>query len=321
MIQPRATVVALAVAFLLPGLAGAWNSTGHKTLALIAFRSLADRDQGRMIELLQSHPHKAFLLAGAPDDPHKRNEWMVMQAATWPDWVRKGNPDPDITKKYSVPERHYINLPLVVPAYQDAFKKATLSSAKHDVVKDLPILLTTLKSAETTPEEKAVALCWVLHLVGDIHQPLHCSNLYSEAFPAPTGDRGGNLFIVRDGERSVRLHTLWDDLPGSAQDYDAIDKLSTELSRSLEYQREKFREALAVMEIGQWAKESNALAWKAGYLEGKLKGAFNNAQDIAQVTAPDLPAGYKDSALTAARKQITLAGYRLADKLGGALRP
>jgi hypothetical protein len=96
---------------------------------------------------------------------------------------------------------------------------------------------------------------------------------------------------------------------------------STELSRSPEYQREKFRETLTMTDIGQWAKESNALAWKVGYLEGKLKGAFSTAQDIAGVTAPDVPAGYKDAALAEARKQIAQAGYRLAEKLGGALAP
>ena len=46
-----------------------------------------------------------------------------------------------------------------------------------------------------TDEEKAIYLTWLMHLVGDIHQPLHCTAVFREQFP--NGDKGGNDAFVR----------------------------------------------------------------------------------------------------------------------------
>ena len=62
-------------------------------------------------------------------------------------------------------------------------------------------------------QEKAIHLCWVMHLVGDIHQPLHCVSLYCEQFP--NGDHGGNDSLYRlGGKRIIKLHPFWDELLG-----------------------------------------------------------------------------------------------------------
>jgi S1/P1 Nuclease len=47
----------------------------------------------------------------------------------------------------------------------------------------------------TDPEQKAIALAWLFHLVGDIHQPLHTAQLFTVEYPK--GDRGGNEICVR----------------------------------------------------------------------------------------------------------------------------
>jgi hypothetical protein len=296
-----------------PGLA--WNDTGHKTVALIAYRALADKQKTHVVELLKKHPHyEKYLLAGAPDVPGKRNEWIVMQAATWPDWVRPGNPDSEITKTYHVGPRHYINMPFVLPAYLDTFKATTFPPAESDVVKDLKQLLTELRSAGKSPECKAVALCWVLHLVGDIHQPLHCSTFYSAQFPLPFGDEGGNFFIVKHGG-NVRLHTYWDDLLGNMVDYKSIDELAVGLARVPEYRRDKLGDSIMVSDVEKWAKESHDLARTEAYLDGKLEGAFSSNKHIADVEAPPLPSTYGAAAPSIAKKRIVLAGYRLADRL------
>jgi hypothetical protein len=57
------------------------------------------------------------------------------------------------------------------------------------------------------------ALRFIIHLVGDIHQPLHCATRVTEQFP--DGDRGGNSLMVRlvgtDGRaKKVKLHSYWD---------------------------------------------------------------------------------------------------------------
>jgi hypothetical protein len=67
-----------------------------------------------------------------------------------------------------------------------------------------PNILTALtdneKVAKTGADaDKAVAVCWLMHLVGDIHQPLHAVSYYDDDHPK--GDRGGKLLRARDGGR------------------------------------------------------------------------------------------------------------------------
>src|SRR5262245_37875186 len=66
----------------------AWHARGHMTVALIAYRQLNEQQQKQVREILKTHPHyKEFLTQQMPPDG-KIDEWMVMQAAIWPDWVR-----------------------------------------------------------------------------------------------------------------------------------------------------------------------------------------------------------------------------------------
>ena len=61
------------------------------------------------------------------------------------------------------------------------------------------------KSEETTDMDKAILLCWLFHLVGDIHQPLHCSAMFTPRLFSE-GDRGGNSIKVG----KYNLHSTWD---------------------------------------------------------------------------------------------------------------
>ena len=67
-----------------------------------------------------------------------------------------------------------------------------------------------VNAADTT---KAVALAWLLHLVGDIHQPLHCSSRVTPDEALPRGDAGGNTFRLDDNRN---LHGYWDRILGEA---------------------------------------------------------------------------------------------------------
>src|SRR5439155_25645392 len=61
---------------------------------------------------------------------------------------------------------------------------------------------------------KAYDLSWLLHLVGDLHQPIHCTTRVSQG--QPEGDAGGNLVAVTPGTSPQKLHQFWDDLLGSS---------------------------------------------------------------------------------------------------------
>ena len=111
-----------------------------------------------------------------------------MRAATWADWVRSHHKE-----RFDHPTRHYINYPIV-------WKDSKVDAAKHEppakqenVVNQLAVCVE--KIGKGTDEEKAVYLTWLFHLVGDIHQPLHCTAVFSERFP--DGDKGGNLARIR----------------------------------------------------------------------------------------------------------------------------
>jgi len=74
----------------------------------------------------------------------------------------------------------------------------------------------------TEPEKRVIALTWLIHLVGDIHQPLHSVQIFTTDYP--NGDRGGNLICVRPSEsgKPMNLHRLWDSLLTSTNKLGAI---------------------------------------------------------------------------------------------------
>jgi hypothetical protein len=165
--------------------------------------------------------------------------------------------------------------------------------------------LRRIRDYKTLIEEKAVHLSWILHQLGDIHQPLHAVARFSQAFPH--GDRGGNEVHFPNssarGGRQYNLHTYWDDLLGTDSSPETVERLAAELMR--EYPARGFERELVRMEISDWAQESVALS---------LSVAYRNLDPNIKVFA-DKPIGYEADALKAARRRVTLAGYRLADEL------
>ena len=63
---------------------------------------------------------------------------------------------------------------------------------------------------ENDAERKAIALSWLFHLVGDVHQPLHTAQLFTVEYP--NGHRGGNEICVRvtQARQPMDLHRFWD---------------------------------------------------------------------------------------------------------------
>ena len=130
------------------------------------------------IKVLSAHPHYQEFLAADQPGNMPEDEWVFLRAATWSDWIRNHH-----AKEFSHPNWHFIDLPYVPPGSH--LKPEDYPPAKPNVVTQIPVCIEKVQSG--TAEEKAVYLCWLLHLVGDIHQPLHCTTLFSEEFPE--GDR------------------------------------------------------------------------------------------------------------------------------------
>jgi S1/P1 Nuclease len=108
---------------------------------------------------------------------------------------------------------------------------------------------------ENEPERKAIAVAWLFHLVGDIHQPLHTAQLFTVEYPQ--GDRGGNEICVRvtHAGQPMDLHRFWDGVITSSQNLTRLRNEATALRNRQEFQRSQLTE-LANTDFESWTKES-----------------------------------------------------------------
>src|SRR5205814_8107842 len=106
-----------------------------------------------------------------------------------------------------------------------------------------------LKNPDVSSADKAVALAWLEHLVGDIHQPLHACSRFSPAYPK--GDRGGNLFMVKYHGNITNLHLFWDELLGGYMSFKLVDAVAGKTAEA--HPRASFEKELAVSKSADWA--------------------------------------------------------------------
>ena len=305
---------------LLPALAGlmllavaaphvsAWNGTGHMVVAEIAYDHLSPKTKTAVNALLLRHRDYALWMSEMPAGYTDKPRWAFLKAATWPDDIRK-TPD-------DRPLWHYIDLPVTAPGYSltPVQKVIITPNAETQILAETALL--TAKTA--TLPEKAVALCWVEHLVGDIHQPLHTTSLFSAQFP--NGDKGGNDETLAPGSVDAdpleaaanphKLHALWDDLLGATHDPAEIEKIAASLEAGNDAKGRRPPVSL-VRDLPTWLQGTNALVQPYVYVSETLPMAATGPEK-AEVT---LPPGYLVTAHKVANRQITLAGLRLAGTL------
>jgi hypothetical protein len=209
---------------------------------------------------------------------------------------------------------HYINWP-----FKPDKQTASVQIRQPDPVN----ILTALAENDSTvknpsdPQRKAVALAWLFHLVGDIHQPLHTAQSFTVDYPQ--GDRGGNEICVQvtEARQPMDLHRFWDGVITSSTNLTRLRNDATALRNRQEFQRSQLTE-LASTDFGSWAKESFEIATKIAYRnDGRIgipKGGNLDCTAVAAV--PPLPVGgYVVAARRIADRRMILAGYRLADLL------
>jgi hypothetical protein len=299
-----------------------WIDTGHKLIALVAWADLTPPARARVAALLAAHPrYQEDLLAGsdASADADSRNRHAFAVASTWPDLVR--SQQHPMHAEHDHPVWHYIDLPFVIGDVAVPERKA--GEGPRDVVAALAQVAAVVRDDRAAAADRAIALCWLLHLVGDVHQPLHACECYSAQFPK--GDQGGNAIVVlRDPpytNSQMSLHLLWDSLPGNYKADRTLEEVVTGLRADPVLAREKLRTALGERDFGAWAKESHALAVEYAYLDGHLVGREAHAQrgeGRGEGRAPGVPEGYVEKAEKVAMQRVALAGYRLADFLNAA---
>ena len=157
--------------------------------------------------------------------------------------------------------------------------------------------------------ERAVALCWLFHLVGDMHQPLHAADWRSATYPE--GDRGGNLQYVLDPQAKtpLSLQSYWDQAVQRSTEQDKVIARARQLEAKI---AKPARTALDGKERTErfhaWVEESFALA-KSDVYRSDLKASPD------EKNASPLSDAYAARSTAIAEERLTLASYRLADLL------
>lgn len=318
MCQGTAKTISLSILLLIssgPSTALAWNNLGHKVVAEIAWQQLDPTTRQQIVDVLRRHPRfDADFAAKMEDaalngDKETQDHWIFQHAATWPDEIRKN-------RAYDHPTWHYINEPIYLHAVDKAILftklRVNLSDKYSSWVpkKELNILQAISYSQATIASkagavEKAVAYCWILHLVGDIHQPLHTTALFSvERFP--DGDEGGNKIPLAHGKN---LHALWDGLLGKRYYMRDIEKAVAQLSDRDEYGG-VWDTAGKESDPKKWAEEGRSLCESFVYPEALLT-AIKNSPANEKLEPFDLPKDYLREAGHQARLRIIAAGVRL----------
>jgi len=309
----------------------AWDHPGHMTTAAIAFTEI-ELTRPDLIEkiglLFLKHPDPApFWVAAGEAKGKERARRMFIECARWADDSKFTNNDKLTwhTARYAIVEED-------APPEAKAIAAARNGKPVGQALESMALSYGMLSNPESSPTERAWALCWLMHVVGDIHQPLHTSDLFSKTFPA--GNMAGSLGYVMDpvSGAPITLHILWDSNDLRVPSLDAVDQAAQEFMKR--NPRSAFPELMShpvtdpnVFE--NWAKESHQVAadWALANVEmvpdpntdktseqvvaGLLNFILNGVSPVDE--APNLPDGYWERLKPTAEQRMTLAGYRLAD--------
>jgi len=291
--------------------ASAWSNQGHMVTGAIAYDDLARTDPALIAKIeaiMADHPDKARFdraLAGFSGEARTRRLFELM--ARWPDDARKG--------PYDHPGWHYwLRL---VPSQADPAKvpPALLAMSTGESAEAYRLNLATVRDAYAPAADRAVSLCWLFHLAGDIQQPLHGGHLISGRFPL--SDRAGESDFVRPaaGAAAINLHAYWDDAVGGDEDNDAnVEAVRVRLDQA--WPRSALKELTGKADpaaFRSWADESFGLARSVVYMGGTYEGA------VTAATATPVPPGYSDALRTTGERRVALGGHRIADAVRAAL--
>ena len=263
--------VTLLVAVLFPVAAYGWGGMGHQIVALIAEDHLSPAAKAGIKELLGD--------ANISD----------AEVASWADEIKR--------QRSNTAPWHYVD----IPTDATAFDRARDGRNGNNVIDAIDKQAKILADKSASKEARAEALKFVVHLMGDLHQPLHCAERNK--------DRGGNTRLVfYPGHRAaVNLHAVWDTWLLT----DAMQK-----KRAAEYAE--------VLDKRISAKEQKE--WDAGTPETWANETHRVAVDAAYAGVPPdgdppkLDQKYIDANKKVVEKQLQRAGVRLAGALKRAFR-
>lgn len=302
----RALNLTVAAAYLLAALptpAFAWGDEGHKAIAVIADHFLTPAVRQKVQAMLES-------------DPDSLTAHDVSSAAIWADRYRDS--DRKTTKqRYNATHLwHFVDIETKGDKAGDAFSAcfhepktpagtpASQGPARDCIYNKIGAFAAELVDPKVSSAEKTIALKFLLHLVGDVHQPLHTADNHNS---------GGNAIRVKArGSRVGTFHHFWD--------VELVERADPGAARG-DYQRlsQTLIKGISSKEVSSWSRgtakdwalESNALV-KSDPIMALPKADFRRTHELSDV--------YVEDATKQAREQLQKAGVRLAAVLNEALR-
>jgi hypothetical protein len=301
------------------GHALAWDDFGHMQVAAVAYSRLSPLARKRCAELLKMNPRYANWTGGFTPAEADRVAFVV--AATWADGIKNdpayvddtppSEPTASQNVGYADKLRHKYWHFIDVPFSPDG--TPLVQPSTPNIQTQIHTFRAALADPALSEDIKSYDLTWLLHLVGDVHQPLHCASRVDQQ--DPHGDQGGNAVQIQGNQPpsicddprfclkppSASLHIFYDDITGDS----CCVTEALAASRRLPHPKPA---QLDVTDEAAWVQQSSELAQTAVYVApiGVGHGPFT------------VDAAYAKAALELGRQQIALAGARLAKLLNAA---
>jgi hypothetical protein len=252
----KAVLIAATVAASLPSPAAAWGQLGHRVIGEIA----DERTSGKTRAEIE-------LILGEED---------LAEASTWADEERS---NPAVFWQREAGPYHYVTVP-------EGQTYAEVGAPEEgDALSALDRFVATIRDPDASREDKALALRFIVHIVGDVHQPLHAGS---------GDDRGGNDVKVRWFGDNTNLHSVWDSKMIEGQNL-SYTEYATWLNRQIE----------PIETIAWW--DANPQVWI-----GESTRIRDTIYPAADEEVPNLGYAYQYEHLGTAEKRMQQAGVRLA---------
>lgn len=299
---------ALTLALLVPSPAWSWGCHGHEVVAYLAYRHLSPAAKAGVTDLIGHpasvvHVHRNCTVTGL---------LALANISSWADDMRAEAP--------STAPWHFIDIPRGTPASASPTHFCRAAGCVTTAIKKQ---LALLEDPHQPKQQRAEALMYVVHFVGDVHQPLHCTT---------NDDRGGNCVPVdffgthtrpdtrsQHGDWTPNLHAVWDSLIlDRAMGSHGVEHYANVLDQEFSGQLAGWQHGTPI----DWAKESNRVGDTVVY--AKLPTALpveagavarcdqNHISDHWHGFGEALGQPYYDAVRPALDEQLAKAGARLA---------
>jgi hypothetical protein len=287
----------------------AWWCEGHQVTALIAGKHLSANAQAAVSKLLKGNSDGVL-----PSCKNGADDLMAI-ASTWAD---------DVKKSEHTGTWHYMDIPLGLKkgdpeTYCEAVGPSVNGGERPGcILSALRYAVNVLHSEKETDSEKAKALRYLIHLVGDLHQPLHTT---------ANNDQGGNCTPVQffDEPKPANLHSVWDGMIFN-KNLTAKNLTLPQFAETIDKQFESRRKGWIknAPEFDKWAWEGHLIAQNMVYgkLDPKPPIETYEPKPVCSIERERFAAlhikttdSYQTAAAPVIEEQLAKAGYRLAEIL------